>query len=52
MTIIFYKTLSKPNEINKVLQNIFTITGNFKTDTDIIKPIINSYTKDSSKLCG
>ena len=40
MTIIFYKTLSKPNEINKVLQNIFTITGNFKTDTDIIKPII------------
>lgn len=40
MTIIFYKTLSKPNEINKVLQNSFTITGNFKTDTDIIKPII------------
>lgn len=40
MTIIFYKTLSKPNEINKVLQNGFTITGNFKTDTDIIKPII------------
>ena len=40
MTISFYKTLSKPNEINKVLQNSFTITGNFKTDTDIIKPII------------
>lgn len=40
MTIIFYKTLSKSNEINKVLQNGFTITGNFKTDTDIIKPII------------
>lgn len=40
MTIIFYKTLSKSNEINKVLQNSFTITGNFKTDTDIIKPII------------
>lgn len=40
MTIIFYKTLSKPNEINKVLQNSFTITGNFKTDTDVIKPII------------
>ena len=40
MTIIFYKTLSKPNEINKVLQNSFTITGSFKTDTDIIKPII------------
>ena len=40
MTIIFHKTLSKPNEINKVLQNSFTITGNFKTDTDIIKPII------------
>lgn len=40
MTIIFYKTLSKPNEINKVLQNSFTITGSFKTDTDVIKPII------------
>lgn len=40
MTIIFYKTLSKPNEINKVLQNSFTITGSFKADTDIIKPII------------
>ena len=40
MTIIFYKTLSKLNEINKVLQNGFTIIGNFKTDTDIIKPII------------
>ena len=40
MTIIFYKTLSKPNEINKVLQNSFTITGSFKSDTDIIKPII------------
>ena len=40
MTIIFYKTLSKPNEINKVLQNSFKITGSFKTDTDVIKPII------------
>lgn len=40
MTIIFYKTLSKPSEINKILQNDFTINGSFKTDTNIIKPII------------
>lgn len=40
MTIIFYKTLSKPNEINKVLQNELHLSGTIKADTDIIKPII------------
>ena len=40
MTIIFYKTLSKPNEINKVLQNELNLSGTIKADTDIIKPII------------
>lgn len=39
MTIIFYKTLSKPNEINKVLQNELHLTGTIKADTDIIKPM-------------
>lgn len=40
MTIIFYKTLSKPNEINKALQNELHLSGTIKADTDIIKPII------------
>lgn len=40
MTIIFYKTLSKHNEINKVLQNELHISGAIKTDTDIINPTI------------
>lgn len=40
MTIIFYKTLSKHNEINKTLQNELQLSGTIKTDTDIIKPII------------
>lgn len=40
MTIIFYKTLSKPNEINKTLQNELQLSGTIKADTDIIKPII------------
>lgn len=40
MTIIFYKTLSKPNEINKVLQNELYLSGTIKSETDIIKPII------------
>lgn len=40
MTIIFYKTLSKPNEINKVLQNELHLSGTIKADTDIIKPIL------------
>ena len=42
MTIIFYKTLSKPNEINKTLQNEFQLSNTIKTNTDIIKPTIIS----------
>lgn len=40
MTIIFYKTLSKPNEINKSLQNELHLSGTIKADTDIIKPML------------
>lgn len=40
MNIIFYKTVSPENVIDKVLTDTTTKTGNLQEDTDIIRPSI------------
>ena len=40
MTIIFYKTLSEHNRVNKILTLDKTLTGSLKEKTDILNPSI------------
>lgn len=40
MTIIFYKTVSNENQIQKTLTDSKTYTGTFKNDLDLLNPKI------------
>lgn len=40
MKIHFYQTNSENNRLEKVLENELVITGNFKGDVDVLKPML------------
>lgn len=50
MNIIFYKTLSEKNKINKILTDNITIQGTLKEDVNIINPSIKIKTNDNFNI--